>query len=185
MTHIKLLGYDIQVNEPDYLIKDKDGNIVFSGDDYGASPIHHDEYFDVFEVLSFFCDEDFLDRHYGENPCQEIIKWKKNIDEIEMECSSYTEKLDMIFIEYKHNQTFLICTGKIEQDSYSAFKKVIDQGIDSHLEAFTTSYFKEDIKEEIYYFSFYVKELPLLLRRLKEDNQNDLIACIESMIKDD
>lgn len=52
---------------------------------------------------------------------------------------------------------------------YEMLKKVVNMGIDSHLEAFTKSEFKKSPYDNgKFMFNFHVSELPLLLRRLND-----------------
>lgn len=59
---------------------------------------------------------------------------------------------------------------------FNLFAKIINQGIDAHLEAFTQSKFLEDTKNPARFnFFFHKSELPILLRRLKEFGQEEFI----------
>ena len=63
------------------------------------------------------------------------------------------------------NITVPLCTS-----DYDLFKGVIDQGIDSHLEAFTNSYFGEKMVngQPRLVMDFHGKDIPILIRRLEE-----------------
>jgi hypothetical protein len=55
-------------------------------------------------------------------------------------------------------------------EDYLLFKSVIEQGIDSHLEAFTESTFEEKLVDEQprLVMDFQGKDIPILIRRLEE-----------------
>lgn len=65
-------------------------------------------------------------------------------------------------------------TTTLYGSDYELFKRVIERGIDSHLEAFTESTFEEkDYRgQPRLVMSFEVSELPLLVRRLNEDGED-------------
>ena len=58
-----------------------------------------------------------------------------------------------------------LCTA-----DYTLFKGIIEQGIDSHLEAFTESTFEEKLvnNQPRLVMDFIGKDIPILLRRLEE-----------------
>lgn len=61
-------------------------------------------------------------------------------------------------------------TTPIGSDDYELFKGIINQGIDAHLEAFTSSKFEEKLVNDQprLVMHFNVSELPILVRRLEE-----------------
>jgi len=63
------------------------------------------------------------------------------------------------------NITTPLCT-----EDYLLFKNIIEQGIDSHLEAFTESKFEEKLikGQPRLVMNFGEKDLPILVRRLNE-----------------
>ena len=63
------------------------------------------------------------------------------------------------------SEFFPITTPTFTED-FKLFKDIVNQGIDSHLEAFVKSEFKE--AGDRYLFNFHKSELPILLRRLRE-----------------
>ena len=66
---------------------------------------------------------------------------------------------------------FLEITTPIGSDDYKLFVGIVNQGIDSHLEAFTRSEFT--VVGERFRFNFHKSELPILLRRLDEIDTED------------
>ncbi len=70
-------------------------------------------------------------------------------------------------------------------DDYNLFKGIIEQGIDAHLEAFTKSNFSEKLLkgQPRLVMSFNVSELPILVRRLEESENDDALTWSED-IKD-
>lgn len=68
------------------------------------------------------------------------------------------------------NDEFFKITVRIQSEDFKMLAyEIVNQGIDSHLEAFTESKFFEDEKEKgRFVFNFHRKELPILIRRLKE-----------------
>lgn len=65
---------------------------------------------------------------------------------------------------------FFKISVRTQSDDFKLFAfEVVNQGIDSHLEAFTKSEFKEDQKQfGRFNFNFHRSELPILIRRLRE-----------------
>lgn len=58
---------------------------------------------------------------------------------------------------------------------YKLFKKIVDAGIDSHLNAFTKSKFgnRNYDSKQVAFFNFHIDEKPILIRRLKELYDNE------------
>ena len=74
------------------------------------------------------------------------------------------------------NPDFLPITCPIGSDDFKTFVSIVDQGIDSHLEAFTLSRFGvQKGCENRFVFDFHKSELPLLMRRLSELEQTETI----------
>ena len=85
------------------------------------------------------------------------------------------------------NQFFKI-TVRVNSEDFNLFAfKIVNQGIDSHLEAFTKSEFFEDEKNPgRFVFNFHNTEIPILLRRLRELGEeeadswaDDIELCLE------
>lgn len=70
---------------------------------------------------------------------------------------------------FKHSDYISIGTP-VNSPDYSLFKGIVDQGIDSHLEAFTKSQFFFDCGK--FHFHFHKSEKSILLRRLTEVMNN-------------
>lgn len=90
----------------------------------------------------------------------------------------------------KHSPEWLPITCAIGLPDYELFVSVINQGIDSHLEAFIKSEFGiEEGRPGRFVFNFHTTEVPLLLRRLSElepsDHIEHWIADIEWAAKSD
>lgn len=89
---------------------------------------------------------------------------------------------------FKHSDFISIGTP-VNSNDYTLFKSIVNQGIDSHLEAFTKSQFFFDCGK--FHFHFHKSEKSILLRRLNElfnitineDQQDHLQQWIED-IKD-
>lgn len=66
-------------------------------------------------------------------------------------------------------------TTPLNSDDYFLFKSIIDQGIDSHLEAFTKSTFEEKNHkgQNRLVMNFGKKDLPILIRRLRESGSKE------------
>lgn len=64
-------------------------------------------------------------------------------------------------------------------EDYKLFKEVINQGIDSHLEAFTASTFKT--WERRLYCDFDPAEIPILIRRLEEIGSEEALSWVEDI----
>lgn len=64
------------------------------------------------------------------------------------------------------NKYYDISIYLFSRDMLEIFQKVFNQGIDSHLEAFTKS--KTETRGNRFYMSFDYSELPILVRRLRE-----------------
>lgn len=69
------------------------------------------------------------------------------------------------------NITTPLCT-----EDYILFKGIIEQGIDSHLEAFTESTFEEKLVDgqPRLVMDFVGKDIPILIRRLEEIDVEDI-----------
>lgn len=86
-------------------------------------------------------------------------------------------------------------TTPINSDDHKLFKSIIDQGIDSHLEAFTKSKFEvKTIKKGSFFeqtrlvLDFDRSELPILIRRLYSegsDNAYNWATDIENILEDE
>lgn len=63
-------------------------------------------------------------------------------------------------------QNFIVITTPIGSQDFELFREVVNKGIDSHLEAFTKSVFKQEGNR--YHFKFHKSEKEILLRRLQE-----------------
>lgn len=59
------------------------------------------------------------------------------------------------------------------------FTSIINQGIDAHLEAFTDSKF--EYKGNRLHLDFAYDELPILLRRLRENNSDNAVEWAEDI----
>jgi hypothetical protein len=64
----------------------------------------------------------------------------------------------------------MLITTPLCTEDYLMFKGIIEQGIDSHLEAFTSSKFEEKLikGQPRLVMNFGEKDLPILVRRLEE-----------------
>ncbi len=74
------------------------------------------------------------------------------------------------------NVDYLPITCPIGSEDFNMFRDIVNQGIDSHLEAFVESEFgiQKDCPDR-FVFNFHVSELPILVRRLSELEQTETI----------
>ena len=73
-------------------------------------------------------------------------------------------------------QNYIVITTPVGSQDFELFREVVNKGIDSHLEAFTKSKFKQE--GDRYHFNFHKSEKHILLRRLQEmadASENDYI----------
>jgi hypothetical protein len=77
---------------------------------------------------------------------------------------------------YMKNTDFIDINCPIGSFDFNLFKGIVNQGIDSHLEAFTQSEFFIDPKNKNRFtFNFHKDEIYVLLRRLEEKGQEEYL----------
>lgn len=65
---------------------------------------------------------------------------------------------------------------------FKIFQTVVNQGIDSHLQAFTKSqFFPDSSNKNRFVFKFHHTEIPILLRRLREYGREEYIIWAEDI----
>lgn len=72
-------------------------------------------------------------------------------------------------------------TTPINSQDFKLFKSVVNQGIDSHLEAFTKSKFTLNKTQQRFIFDFDDSEVPILVRRLRELDNDDALQWAEDI----
>lgn len=75
----------------------------------------------------------------------------------------------------------MIITMTQHSSDFKLFKKVINQGIDSHLEGFTKSKFSYNKEEKRCFFDFHDSEISILVRRLKQINTYNSNLWVEDL----
>jgi len=108
------------------------------------------------EPVMEFIQEEILKIHK-----KTLLESKKNKIEKELKILKEGE------ISHSENWEFFPITIPVGSSDIKIFKNIIDQGIDSHLEGFTKSNFSQ--KENKIVLNFHNSELPILIRRLKEE----------------
>jgi hypothetical protein len=116
---------------------------------------------EIYEKSTYVDDENYV----YHRPCQEQgpIDILKPVKDFWIKLTAQAQGENMQFIK--------ITIPLTNRTDIEMFKKVVNQGIDSHLEAFTKSRFsrgKGDVGEPRLILDFHVSELPLLVRRLNE-----------------
>ena len=84
------------------------------------------------------------------------------------------------------NKEYLDISCVVSSNDFKIFEKVINQGIDSHLQGFIKSKFeiKKDYLVNRLYMQFHKSEINILVRRLKELNDIEFSENVFCWIED-